>query len=248
MFVEAHLVEADNRTMSHPTTVDEVIARLRAIQATLPVDDGVAVFNGMYLTVTERMAALIGDSGDGTRSASDTFADPRTMSELDVRFASLWLSAFDADDTGSLVPAAWRPLFEARGAKCLPIQFAIAGMNSHIEHDLPIAVVETSEALGREPEELHLDYEAVNDVLAEVESSVRRSFLDELGREVDDHIGPVVHLLSTWKIDRARDLSWITAETLWALRETPFLHERFLDSVGHTVGMGSRALLTPMSW
>ena len=248
MFVEAHLVEADNRTMSHPTTVDEVIARLRAIQATLPVDDGVAVFNGMYLTVTERMAALIGDSGVGTRSSSVTFADPRTMSELDVRFASLWLSAFDADDTGSLVPAAWRPLFEARGAKCLPIQFAIAGMNSHIEHDLPIAVVETSEALGREPEELHLDYEAVNDVLAEVESSVRRSFLDELGREVDDHIGPVVHLLSTWKIDRARDLSWITAETLWALRETPFLHERFLDSVGHTVGMGSRALLTPMLW
>jgi hypothetical protein len=231
--------------MSVPTTVDEVIARLRAIQATLPVDDGVAVFNEMYLTVTEKMAALIGDSGVVTRPA---FADPRTVSELDVRFANLWFSALDADDTGSLVPAAWRPLFEARGAKCLPIQFAIAGMNSHIEHDLPIAVVETCEALGREPEDLHLDYEAVNDVLAEVESSVRRSFLDELGRELDNQIGPVVHLLSTWKIDSARDLSWITAQTLWALRDTPFLHDRFLDSVGHTVGMTSRALLTPGSW
>jgi hypothetical protein len=231
--------------MSHLTSVDEVIDRLRAIQATLPVDDGVAVFNGIYLTVTEQMAALIGDSGVVTRPG---FADPRAMSELDLRFANLWLSAFDADDTGRLVPAAWRPLFEARGAKCLPIQFAIAGMNSHIEHDLPIAVVETCEALGREPEELHPDYEAVNDVLAEVESSVRRSFLDELGREVDDQIGPVVHLLSTWKIDRARDLSWITAQTLWELRDTPLLYDRFLDSVGHTVGMTSRALLTPRSW
>ena len=49
-------------------------------------------------------------------------------------------------------------------------------------------------------------------------------------------------------IDRARDLSWITVETLWALRKIPILHERFLDSVGYTVGMSSRALLTPMSW
>jgi len=231
--------------MSLPHTVDEVIARLRLIQASLPIDDGVAVFNGIYLTITERMAARIGDLDTVTRPGDLTFADPRTMSELDVRFANLWLAAFDADDTGSSVPAAWRPLFEARGDKCLPIQFAIAGMNSHIEHDLPIAVVETCAALRLEPEDLHADYEAVNDVLAEVESSVRRSFLDDLGRALDDRIGPVVHLLSTWKIDRARDVAWITAETLWALREAPVLHDRVLDGLGHTVGMGSRALLTP---
>ena len=46
--------------MSLPTSVDGVIARLREIQAGLPADDGVAVFNGMYLTVTERIAATIG--------------------------------------------------------------------------------------------------------------------------------------------------------------------------------------------
>ncbi len=76
---------------------------------------------------------------------------------------------------------------------------------------------------------------------------MRRSFLDEVGRTVDDRLGPVVHLVSAWNIDKARDLSWVTVETLWALRRTGFLRDRFLDGLGHTVGMTSRALLTPVA-
>ena len=179
--------------MSLPTTVDGVITRLREIDAELPSDDGVAVFNRMYLTVTERIAAIIARPDAQT----STFRDARTMAELDVRFASLWLTTYDADAARRTVPPAWRPLFEARGGGRLPVQYALAGMNTHIEHDLPIAVVETCRAHGLEPEDLHSDYEAVNDVLAQVESPVRRSFLDAAGREVDDRLGPVVHLVST---------------------------------------------------
>ena len=202
--------------MSLPTTVDGVVARLREIDAELASDDGVAVFNRMYLTVTERIAAIIARPGAETT----TFRHAPTMAELDVRFADLWLAAYDADAARRTVPPAWRPLFEARDGGRLPVQYAVAGMNSHIEHDLPIAVVETCRAHGLEPEDLHADYEAVNDVLAQVESPVRRSFLDVAGREVDDRLGPVVHLISTWNIDKARDLSWVTVETLWALRRT----------------------------
>ncbi len=119
-------------------------------------------------------------------------------------------------------------------------------MNSHIEHDLPIAVVDTCRARGLDPDDLHQDYEAVNDVLAQVEAPIRRAFLDEVGQLVDDRLGPVVHLISAWNIDKARDLSWVTVETLWALRRTSFLRGRLLDSLAHTVGMTSRALLTPV--
>ncbi len=125
------------------------------------------------------------------------------------------------------------------------MQYAVAGMNSHIEHDLPIAVVDLCLAHGLAPGDVHADYDAVNDVLSQVESGVRRSFLDTVGREVDDRLGPVVHLISTWDIDKARELAWTTAETIWALRHTSFLRDRFLDGLGHTVGMTSRALLTP---
>lgn len=231
----------DTQTVSVPTTVDEVIARMRAIDAKLSADDGVWVFNRMYLTVTERIAAIIASpAADRT-----TFGDPRSMAELDVRFANLWLAACGADAAGRSVGSAWRPLFEARDGGRLPIQYAVAGMNSHIEHDLPIAVVDTCRALRLEPGHIHADYEAVNKVLAQVESAIRRSFLDVVGRRLDDHVGPVVHLLSSWNIDKARDLAWITVETLWALRRTRFLRARFLDGLSDTVGMTSRALLTP---
>ena len=215
---------------------------MRQIDADASTDEGPRVFNRVYLTVTERIGAIV----DGAASPA-SFRDTHAMAELDVRFAGLWLTAYDAHAAGRTVPAAWRPLFEAGDGGRLPIQYALAGMNSHIEHDLPIAVVGTCRALGREPEDLHADYEAVNDVLAEVEAGVRRSFLDDVGRTVDDRVGPVVHLVSAWNIDKARDLSWITVETLWALRRTGFLRDRFLDGLGHTVGMTSRALLTPVA-
>ena len=227
--------------MSLPTTVDEVIARLREIDGELSADDGVAVFNRMYLTVTERVAAILARP----RAGPIKFQDPQTMVALDVRFANIWLAAYDAAVAGRAVPPAWRPLFEARAGGRVPVQYAIAGMNSHIEHDLPVAVVDTCRARRLEPEDVHPDYDEVNEVLAEVESEIRRSFLDEVGRHVDDKLGPVVHLLSTWNIEKARHLSWVTVETLWVLRRTSLLQDRFLESLGHTVGMTSRALLTP---
>ena len=227
--------------MDLPTTISGVLARLREIDDALPAGDGVSVFNRMYLTVTERIAAVIADPADG----STTFRDPESMTELDVTFANLWLAAYDAAASRRAVNPAWRPLFEARDEGRLPVQYAVAGMNTHIEHDLPIAVVGTCRARGLQPEDIHRDYETVNKTLAQVESPVRRSFLDSIGKHADDQVGPIVHLLSTWDIDKARDLSWVTAETIWSLGRSSLLRDRFLDGLGHTVGMTSRALLVP---
>jgi Family of unknown function (DUF5995) len=226
---------------SLPTTVDGVIQRLRTIQSTLPPSDGVAVFNDMYLDVTERVAVAID---------ADDFTDAAFMVELDVRFANRWLVAYDTAAGGRKPPSAWKPLFEGRGALgVLPIQHALAGMNAHIEHDLPLAVVETCRARRTHPGErsVRQDYDRVNDILASVESEVRRSFLTAIGQRIDDEIGPLVHLVSAWNIDKARDLAWINVETLWAVRELEVLFDRYADMLSHTVGMGSRILLTPVA-
>jgi hypothetical protein len=218
-------------------SVQEVITRLRRIDGELPPSDGAAVFNKMYLTVTEAVA-------DGLAGGT-VFADPEFMERLDVTFASLWLEAYDAGDD---VPRAWAALFERRRDRAvLPIQFALAGMNTHIEHDLPVAVVRTCRQMGRSPEraEVHADYEAVNRLLAASESAVRRSFLTAAGREVDDRLGPVVHLVSSWKIDKARDVAWVTVEALWALRHDDSLARRYRAALARSVGMTSRCLLTP---
>lgn len=215
--------------------VSDVIARMREIEDELPPHDGVAVFNRMYLTVTERIGAAL--------ETQQVFEDPVLMAELDVRFARLFLDAYDAAEK----PKAWAPLFEGRARRgVLPVQFALSGMNTHIEHDLPLAVVQTCTAMGRTPDEVHADYEAVNRLLAEVEEGVRRSFLDEFQQALDDEIGPVVHLVSSWNIDKARDVAWATTLTLWELRDTIFIGRAFERSLAHSVGLASRLLLTPV--
>jgi hypothetical protein len=225
--------------MVAPTNrVLDVVGRLRGIDAELPADDGVAVFNHMYLTVTEEVAANL--------HRSQVFRDPVFMERLDVTFAALWLEAYDA--SADAVPNAWAALFEQRQDRSvLPIQFGLAGMNTHIAHDLPVAVVSTCRQLDTAPDEpgVREDYDAVNDLLAACESKIRRSFLTEAAQLADDKVGPVVHLVNSWKIERARDVAWVNVEALWALRRSGSLAERYRAALARTVGMASRCLLTP---
>ena len=112
------------------TAVDGVVSRMRALDATLPARDGVAVFNRVYLAVTEAVDRRI-DAG--------RFPDARAAITLDVRFAERYLAAVDAVSRERRPPACWRPLFQFRrhpGVR--PLQFALAGINAHIGHDLAI--------------------------------------------------------------------------------------------------------------
>ncbi|OBI67149.1 DUF5995 family protein [Mycobacterium sp. E796] len=222
-----------------PNSVADVVARMRAIAAQLPSDDGAEVFNGVYLRVTEMMADRLATKG--------VFHDDAFVTELDVRFAGYW---FDAYDAAGAKPKAWAPLFAARDTKgILPIQFALAGMNAHIEHDLPLAVIATCAARRCSPDSagVHADYETINDVLASVEAEIRRSFLDDLERSIDDHLEPVAHLITSWDIAKARDFAWLTVQTMWELRRVSGLFDAYAAGLARTVGMGSRLLLTPLT-
>ncbi|ANI38602.1 DUF5995 family protein [Mycolicibacterium vaccae] len=218
------------------STVADVVARMRVIAAENAADDGAAVFNSVYLRVTESMSDRL--------SAGGFFSDGDFMTELTVRFANYWFAAYDAVDT---VPKAWEPLLAMRSRRqILPIQFALAGMNAHIENDLPLAVLGACTARDRTPDSpgVRSDYDKVNDLLADAEAEIRRSFLNELERSVDDRLAPVAHLVSAWSIDKARDFAWMTTLTLWELQPLKHLYRAFLTGIGHTVGMGSRLLLT----
>lgn len=215
----------------------DVVTRMREIDTEVPARDGVGVFNRVYLRVTELVLTRIAEGG--------FFHDDEFMTGLDIAFADLWFTAYDAS-SGRRVPKAWAPLFAARDERgVLPIQFALAGMNAHIEHDLALAVVRTCQAHGRSPASpgVHHDYELVNDLLAGVEAEIRRTFLTEVGQAVDEHLRPVAHLVSAWNIDKARDVAWVNALALWELRRIDFLFDRYAGALARSVGMGSRLLL-----
>ncbi|MFG3163286.1 DUF5995 family protein [Streptomyces sp. NPDC048232] len=217
-------------------TVDSVLTRMRALDAALPGRDGVAVFNRVYLAVTEEVDRHI-DSG--------RFTDARAAIALDVRFAERFLDAVDAADRDRRPPACWRPVFQFRrhpGVR--PLQFALAGINAHIGHDLALAVVDTCRTLGCEPVDLEDEFDRVGDLLVSLEERVR----DELmpGPDLLQIADPLTHLLGSWSLDRARDATWAAARALWALRRLPDVAGEFTERLDAAVGFAGRMLLTPL--
>lgn len=86
-----------------PATIEDVIARMRAIDAELPTQDGVAWFNKLYLRVTERLKE---------RSEEGGFQTPGFLERLDVVFADLYFRAYDAVEADAeTAPKAWAPLW-----------------------------------------------------------------------------------------------------------------------------------------
>ena len=229
---------------STPTPTDPiapVLARMEAIGASLASQDGVACFNALYLAVTQAVDGQVALAG---------FADPAFLSALDVTFAGLYFAALDAVAAGRKPSRAWAPLFDRRGdRRVAPIQFALAGMNAHINHDLPLALIATFEQMGLSPDPNappHTDYERVNATLASVEKQVKARYDTGLVGVADHVLGRLDDVVATWSVEQARNAAWQHAEMLWALRAHPQLYADALDALDGICGLAGRGLLAPV--
>ena len=220
------------------STIPEVIAEMREIDSALPRKDGVAIFNRLYLQVT----LAVDSASSGTEFENTSFVD-----RLDVVFAGLYFAAEATIDSGSDCPVAWRPLVQTRSQAREPIQFALAGMAAHINHDLPIAVVSTCEELGLVPEDesaVHRDYQRVDGLLATVETKVAGWFDTGVVADIEDVTPEKTDAaIAMWSIAGARDVAWDHAKILWALRHAGILRDGYLDSLARTTEFAARAML-----
>ncbi|MFC4610974.1 DUF5995 family protein [Streptomyces maoxianensis] len=222
-------------TQTEQARVDTVVERMHSFRSRWPAADGVAVFNRVYLAVTEEIDRRI-DGGE--------FPDRRAAVTLDVLFARRYLMAVDAVAAGRRPPACWRPLFQYRrhpGVR--PLQFALAGINAHIGHDLALAVVDACRALGCEPADLEGEFDRVGDILTLLEERIREDLMP--GPDLLEIADPLTHLLGSWSLDRAREGAWSAARLLWGMRELPDLAEEFTERLDSGVGLVGRFLLTP---
>jgi hypothetical protein len=221
-------------------TIDEVVARLESLEQSLPPSDGVRWFNRLYLDVTLAVR-------DYCRGG--TLAAPPFLEQLDVYFGNRYFDVFDAAAGGGSLPDCWAPLFDARhDPRIAPLQFAMAGMNAHVSHDLALGVVATCEALGVVPRDdcpQHSDYDAVNSILKTTEAQTKKWLLTGAVKELDHAVAPVDDAVAIWSIERARDAAWVRAEVIWALRDHHALLDAYLAALDATVGMEGRALLLP---
>jgi len=207
-------------------------------------DDGVACFTSLYLSVTKGVQARLGEVA---------FANPELLARLDLRFADLFFAAVDASaQDARRTPRAWAPLFETRSRKGIaPLQFALAGMNAHINRDLPVALVETCREAGLAPADdspQHADYLRVNGVLSAVEAQERAKYLHGWLRRLDrlvHRVHRIDDVVAMWNVERARDAAWTNALALWAIRDDRVLYDAFVATLDRTVGFAGRGLLVP---
>jgi Family of unknown function (DUF5995) len=192
-----------------PVTIADVVARMEAIDALLPSNDGVKWFNRMYLLVTQQV---------DLRPPGGAWQSPAWLERLDVIFAGLYFGALRDSLAGKAVPSAWDALFEARyRGEVDRIEFALAGMNAHINHDLALALVATNEQLNVTPalgSPEHGDYEAINGLLNTLmPATLEMLAVDTLGVLAQD-TGKVGRLLAFWNICKAREVAWDFANHL----------------------------------
>jgi hypothetical protein len=224
-----------------PNSVADVLKIMQTIEAICVDGDGLKWFNWLYLQVTAAVEARIAAGG---------FADPAWLAELDVQFARLYFGALASSLSGEATPGCWQALFESRNqVQIARIQFALAGINAHINHDLPEAIVATCAATGTAPQHggtQHNDYTGLNTTLDGLVNTAKQTLHVRL---LGDPLPPVSHLedtLASWSVRAARESAWNNAEILWHLRPEPALSAAFMDSLDGLTSLASRALLVPV--
>jgi uncharacterized protein DUF5995 len=224
-----------------PQSVAEVLPMLQAIDSTCIDTDGLKWFNWLYLQVTQAVATRVDAGG---------FTDPKWLAQLDVQFAGLYFAALRSSLSGQAPPHCWQVLFERRNRAAIArIQFALAGVNAHINHDLPEAIAATCRVTGATPDRggtHYRDYTALNSTLDALIESAKDTLHVRLP---GDALPPVTHLedtLAAWKVTAARETAWQNAEHLWQLRSLPALGNSFIDVLDGLTTVIGKTLLAPV--
>jgi hypothetical protein len=225
-----------------PHSIPDVLGTMRAIDALVVDGDGLKWFNWLYLQVTDAVEQRVGAGGG--------FADPAWLARLDVEFASLYFSALAAWLGGRPAPSCWAVLFQnRRNAPVARIQFALAGINAHINHDLGIAIDNTCRATGTTPVHggaHYNDYTAVNGTLDGLVDLAKQKLMVRL---LGDALPAVSHLedtIAAWNVAAAREAAWVNSEVLWSLVPVPPLAMRFLNTLDGITTVAGKALLVPV--
>jgi hypothetical protein len=224
------------------SNIEDVVLIMHGIDELLPGDDGLKWFNLLYLKVTEAVLA---------ETVGHTFADPQWLTRLDLVFAGLYFEAVrNWVNSPASAPKCWRVLLDARSKPHVQrVQFAICGMNAHINHDLQFAIVQTCAELGVVPQAgspQHQDYEFVNTILEAVEPGVKEFLATGIIGEIDQHLGDVDDILAIWGIRKAREGAWMDAQIFWPFRNDPFASKLKHTAADGITGALGRALIIPV--
>ena len=228
-----------------PGTVADVVATLAGLQGVLesltPKDDDnpVADFNRLYHTITAMILA---------RLEHDGFEDPEFLTLLDVEFARRYFDALRLWSVASPeTPQTWMVLFRRVDDDVRSLPAAAAGVNAHINYDLPFALLTTWEQLRSSPanERQYRDYLLVNEVFADAIPGLRRGYLERWQHYFDRLNGGLDDWYQNRLVEFTRGLAWQSGERLWLVRNDLSALRTARKSLDRNAALLGRALLSP---
>ncbi len=226
-----------------PTTVADVAAGLERLYQAAggTAADGLAAFSYLYHDITADILRCMDEP-------QPMFTDLAYLNTLDVNFASRYLDALRTyHQNPRTAPKCWSVLFARRSnGRISRFQFAVAGVNAHVNYDLPFAVLKSASGATLSDDE-HLNFTAVNEVFHRRIPILRHHFEDELPRSLDQgDLDTLNNRIDDVLVDEDRAFAWAVAERLVANRDEPDEIERIRRHLDAMVANVNRALLMEM--
>jgi hypothetical protein len=222
-----------------PQTIPDVLRGLQTIDGVCVKGDGLKWFNKLYLTVTRTVQNRVNAGG---------FSDPAWLAQLDIQFARLYFGTVRAALTNSPSPGCWAAMFSVRdNPQIARIQFALAGSNAHINHDLCLAIDATCKATNTVPQHgtvQYNDYTSLSPVLDGLIDQAKQTFDVRLPGDPLPAVSHLEDLIAGWNVSAARESAWQNAEHLWDLPQ--LLAEGLLETIDGFTAVISKGLLVPV--
>jgi hypothetical protein len=202
------------------------------------------LFNCLYLQVTQAVEARV--------NAAE-FVNPAWVAALDVRFARFYFAAIQSALSGGSQGKAsgcWQAVFDQRNQTAIArIQFAMAGMNAHINHDLPQAVLDICQTTAVPPQHgtaPYDDFTALNTTLDSLIEAAKTALDVRLLGDALPAASRLEDTLAAWSLADAREAAWNNAELLWHLADAPLAASALLDSLDGLTAVASKTILVPV--
>ncbi|XVV10679.1 DUF5995 family protein [Actinoplanes sp. CA-131856] len=242
--------EMNDLLQGYPDDVPAVVDQLTKLQDILTrvppllMENPLCDFNKLYLTITEGVLEKLYDG---------EFKDPAFLSRLDVEFAARYFDALRAwagSDMSPRCPQVWSSLFaRIPGPDCRPLPSACAGVNAHINYDLPFALVTTFDHIGAEPvddSDQHHDYLVINEIFADSIPGLRRGYLEKWQLLIDMMNGCLDDWWQGEAVEYTRNVAWRNAQKLWGLRNDMGALDKERAGLDRVATDLNRLLLSPL--
>ena len=184
----------------------DTVEKLRTVA--LDATDASGYFPAMYARVTRAV-----DDGIST----GRFEDGNRMAEFARSFAGRYLVPRAGTPP---IPGCWRAAWDVSGdGHLLIVQHLLLGVNAHVNHDLPLVVVDLATARDIPLAEMRPDFDSINSVLAETQPAVLAD-LGRLAAWVNAAASMGGGRVFNFSLTVARDQAWRAATRLYPLDES----------------------------